>query len=121
MKWLAKQKAFQAFLRPLFRKDWVVYAKRPFGGPELVLHYLARYTHRVSISNHRIVNFADGKVTFRWKGSSAGKAVSSASIRMIVSFRQTPRSVTSPACVIVVKLDVCCLTTDNRRFTLYPQ
>jgi hypothetical protein len=51
----------------LFRNDWVVYAKRPFGGPEHVLHYLARYTHRVAISNHRIVDFADGKVTFRWK------------------------------------------------------
>jgi hypothetical protein len=67
MKMLAEKKAFHAFLRPLFRKDWVVYAKRPFGGPEHVLHYLARYTHRVAISNHRIVNFADGKVTFRWK------------------------------------------------------
>jgi hypothetical protein len=67
MKMLAERKAFHAFLRPLFRKPWVVYAKRPFGGPEHVLHYLARYTHRVAISNHRIVNFADGKVTFRWK------------------------------------------------------
>ena len=67
LKGLGEQKAFFAFLRPLFRKDWVVYAKRPFGGPEHVLHYLARYTHRVAISNHRIVNFADGKVTFRWK------------------------------------------------------
>ena len=67
LKPLAEQKAFQTFLRPLFRKDWVVYAKRPFGGPEHVLQYLARYTHRVAISNHRIVNLADGKVTFRWK------------------------------------------------------
>jgi hypothetical protein len=67
MKMFAERKAFHAFLRPLFRKDWVVYAKPPFGGPEHVLHYLARYTHRVAISNHRIVNFADGKVTFRWK------------------------------------------------------
>ena len=67
MKMLAQGKAFHAFLRPLFRKDWVVYAKPPFGGPEHVLQYLARYTHRVAISNHRIVNFADGKVTFRWK------------------------------------------------------
>jgi len=64
---LAERKAFHAFLRPLFRKHWVVYAKPPFGGPEHVLHYLARYTHRVAISNHRIVNFADGRVTFRWK------------------------------------------------------
>jgi hypothetical protein len=67
LKPLLEAKAFHAFLRPLFRKDWVVYSKRPFGGPEHVLHYLARYTHRVAISNHRIVNLADGKVTFRWK------------------------------------------------------
>ena len=45
-------------------KDWVVYAKRPFGGPEHVLRYLGRYTHRVAISNHRLVSFADGQVTF---------------------------------------------------------
>jgi hypothetical protein len=44
-----------------------VYAKPPFGGPQHVLHYLARYTHRVAISNHRLVNFAAGRVTFRWK------------------------------------------------------
>ena len=67
LKGICEQKAFHAFLRPLFRQDWVVYAKRPFGGPEHVLHYLARYTHRVAISNHRIVNLAEGKVTFRWK------------------------------------------------------
>jgi putative transposase/transposase-like zinc-binding protein len=64
---LAEAKAFHAFLRPLFRQDWVVYSKRPFGGPQHVLQYLARYTHRVAISNHRIVNVTDGKVTFRWK------------------------------------------------------
>ena len=64
---LANEKAFCAFLRTLFREDWVVYAKRPFGGPEHVLHYLARYTHRVAISNHRIVDVTDTHVTFRWK------------------------------------------------------
>jgi Putative transposase len=48
----------------------VVYAKRPFGGPEYVLHYLGRYTHRVAISNHRLVSFTDGKVTFRWRDSA---------------------------------------------------
>ena len=67
LKGLSEQKAFYAFLRPLFRHDWVVYSQRPFGGPEHVLHYLARYTHRVAISNHRIVNLTDGKLTFRWK------------------------------------------------------
>jgi hypothetical protein len=49
------------------RHDWVVYAKRPFGGPKLVLKYLARYTHRVAISNRRLVAMHDGRVTFRWK------------------------------------------------------
>jgi len=69
---LAREKAFHAFLRPLFRQDWVVYAKRPFAGPEHVLHYLARYTHRVAISNHRLLSVADGKVTFRWKDYAHG-------------------------------------------------
>jgi predicted RNA-binding Zn-ribbon protein involved in translation (DUF1610 family) len=67
---LAQPKTFAAWLRPLFRKDWVVYAKRPFGGPEYVLHYLGRYTHRVAISNHRLVSFTEGKVTFRWRDSA---------------------------------------------------
>jgi len=64
---LAEEAAFGRFLRMLFREDWVVYAKRPFGGPEHVLHYLARYTHRVAISNHRLVDLTDTHVTFRWK------------------------------------------------------
>ena len=67
---LAQPKTFCTWLRPLFRKDWVVYAKRPFGGPEYVLQYLGRYTHRVAISNHRLVSVADGKVTFRWRDSA---------------------------------------------------
>jgi hypothetical protein len=64
---LAAEKAFYTFLRTLFRQDWVVYAKPPFGGPEHVLHYLARYTHRVAISNHRLVDLTDTHVTFLWK------------------------------------------------------
>ncbi len=67
---LAQPKIFAAWLRPLFRQDWVVYLKRPFGGPEYVLQYLGRYTHRVAISNHRLVSFADGQVTFRWRDSA---------------------------------------------------
>jgi Putative transposase/Transposase zinc-binding domain len=59
--------AFYAFLDTLREHDWVVYAKKPFGGPEHVLHYLARYTHRVAISNHRLVDVTDANVTFRWK------------------------------------------------------
>jgi Putative transposase/Transposase zinc-binding domain len=67
---LAQPKTFAAWLRPLFRKDWVVYSKRPFGGPEYVLQYLGRYTHRVAISNHRLISFVDGKITFRWRDSA---------------------------------------------------
>src|SRR5947208_1332084 len=55
---LAQPKIFASWLRPLFRKDWVVYSKPPFGGPEYVLQYLGRYTHRVAISNHRLVSLA---------------------------------------------------------------
>jgi Putative transposase/Transposase zinc-binding domain len=60
-------RAFKAYLAPLRKIDWVVYAKRPFGGPKAVLAYLSRYTHRVAISNRRLVAADDGGVSFRWK------------------------------------------------------
>jgi hypothetical protein len=63
---------FGNFLRQLFRQDWVVYAKPPFGGAEHVLNYLARYTHRVAISNHRLVAFENDRVSFRWKDYAHG-------------------------------------------------
>jgi predicted Zn-ribbon and HTH transcriptional regulator len=72
LKLLAEAKAFAAFLRPLFRQDWVVYCKPPFGGPEYVLRYLGRYTHRVAISNHRLVSLQGNQVTFRWRDSAHG-------------------------------------------------
>ena len=67
---LQTPQAFTAMLRPLFRSDWVVYSKRPFGGAEHALRYLGCYTHRVAISNHRLVALADGRVTFRWRDSA---------------------------------------------------
>lgn len=63
---------FDQLLGQAYRREWVVYAKQPFGGPEQVLRYLARYTHRVAISNHRILSVADGNVTFRWKDYAHG-------------------------------------------------
>ena len=65
-------KAFAAFLRIAFRQDWVVYAKPAFGGPEQVLRYLGRYTHRVAISNHRLLSFDGDNVTFRWRDYAHG-------------------------------------------------
>ena len=67
---LQNPNAFAAWLRPLFRSPWVVYAKRPFGGAQHALRYLGQYTHRVAISNHRLVALADGAVTFRWRDSA---------------------------------------------------
>jgi Putative transposase/Transposase zinc-binding domain len=69
---LSDRERFRQFLRQLYAKDWVVYAKPPFGGAEHVLHYLARYTHRVAISNHRLVSFRQGQVSFRWKDYAHG-------------------------------------------------
>jgi len=67
---LQNPKTFAAWLRPLFRSPWVVYSKRPFGGAQHALRYLGQYTHRVAISNHRLVTLADGMVTFRWRDSA---------------------------------------------------
>jgi len=69
---LQNEKAFRAFLRPLFRQNWIVYAKPPFGGPHHVLGYLARYTHRIAITNYRLVAFDGNQVTFRWKDYAQG-------------------------------------------------
>ena len=60
-------RAFKAYLAPLRKIEWVVYAKRPFGGPQAVLAYLSRYTHRVAISNRRLISADETGVTFRWK------------------------------------------------------
>jgi hypothetical protein len=64
---LIDAKAFAAYLAPLRKAEWVVYSKRPFGGPQAVLAYLSRYTHRVAISNSRLIGFDHDGVTFRWK------------------------------------------------------
>jgi hypothetical protein len=70
---LADPARFHAWLHQLRQKDWVVYAKPPFGGPQHVLKYLARYTHRVAISNGRLLSLADDRVSFHWRDSKDGK------------------------------------------------
>jgi len=64
---LKNAESFAAYLAPLRHSEWVVYSKRPFGGPEEVLRYLARYTHRVAISNRRLIACDEKGVTFKWK------------------------------------------------------
>ena len=64
---LSAPEAFASYLAPLRKTEWVVYAKRPFGGPEAVLAYLSRYTHRVAISNSRLIALNETSVIFKWK------------------------------------------------------
>ena len=72
---LAEPEVFRALLAKLSAQDWVVYAKRPFAGPEQVLAYLGRYTHRVAIANHRLVSFENGQVRFRWRDYAHGNKI----------------------------------------------
>jgi hypothetical protein len=69
---LASPAAWATSIRALYQKEWVVYAKEPFGGPEQVLKYLTGYTHRVALSNHRLVKLQDDRVTFTWKDYADG-------------------------------------------------
>ena len=69
---LRSRRAFKRRLKDAGRQEWVVYSKRPFGGPRQVLRYLARYTHRVAIANSRIIDLVDGRVRFRWKDYADG-------------------------------------------------
>jgi len=70
---LIQPAAWQSRLDAAVKKDWVVYAKRPFGGPQRVLKYLARYTHRVAISNQRLIELRDGQVSFQYKDYADGQ------------------------------------------------
>ena len=69
---ITELKTLNEYLRPMYQKDWVVYAKAPFGGPEQVINYLGRYTHRVAISNERILKVEQGQVCFRYKDYAKG-------------------------------------------------
>ena len=72
---LGTRSGFQSLLDKLYGKDWVVYCKPPFSGPEKVLEYLARYTHRVAISNHRLREVGEGHVTFTYRDRAHGDVV----------------------------------------------
>src|SRR4051812_37717358 len=80
--------AFDALCQKAGRLEWVVYAKRPFGGPEQVLKYLARYTHRVAISNRRLLSMEDGRVTFEWKDYAAGNQAKTMTLEAVEFIRR---------------------------------
>jgi hypothetical protein len=101
----------------LFRQDWVVYAKRPFGGPEHVLRYLGAYTHRVAISNSRLIALADGKVTFRWRDSAHGNKKRPMTLEIDEFLRRFLLHVLPPAFVRIRNFG---FLANRRRATLLP-
>jgi hypothetical protein len=85
---LAETTRFHAWLRRSQNREWVVYAKPPFGGPEDVLKYLARYTHRVAISSGRLLSLDNGRVTFRWRDSRHGNQTKSMTLEAVEFIRR---------------------------------
>ncbi len=85
---LAEPARFHAWLRKSNKTEWVVYAKPPFGGPEHVLKYLARYTHRVAISSSRLLSLDNGRVTFRWRDSRHGNQTKSMTLEAVEFIRR---------------------------------
>jgi hypothetical protein len=85
---LAHPARFEDWVESLKHKEWVVYAKPPFGGPEQVLRYLARYTHRVAISNGRLLGVEDGRVRFRWRDSQDGNQIKAMSLDAVEFIRR---------------------------------
>src|SRR5260370_15539445 len=85
---LAQPATFEALCQKAGHLKWVVYAKPPFGGPEQVFKYLARYTHRVAISNRRLVSLADNRVTFEWKDYSAGNQTKTMTLEALQFIRR---------------------------------
>jgi Putative transposase/Transposase zinc-binding domain len=81
LKSLGEKWSFAQWLKRLTATEWVVYAKPPFGGPQQVLKYLARYTHRVAISDQRLVSLEDGRVTFRWKNYARAGELATMTLR----------------------------------------
>lgn len=85
---LAHPRRFQAWLATLKKSEWVVYAKPPFGGPEHVLKYLARYTHRVAISNGRLLSIDQGQVRFRWRDSKDNNSIKAMTLDAVEFIRR---------------------------------
>lgn len=85
---LRRPAEFDRFLRQLRGVNWVVFAKRPFGGPEHVIKYLARYTHRVAIANGRLIEIQNGQVTFRWRDSADGNQQKSMTLAAVEFIRR---------------------------------
>jgi hypothetical protein len=88
LKSLSERRNFVEWLSPVAGTEWVVYAKPPFGGPRQVLKYLARYTHRVAISNQRLISLENDRVTFRWKNYARGNQPATMTLQAVEFVRR---------------------------------
>jgi hypothetical protein len=88
LKSLSQRRNFVEWLSPVAGTEWVVYAKPPFGGPRQVLKYLARYTHRVAISNQRLISLENDRVTFRWKNYARGNQPATMTLKAVEFVRR---------------------------------
>jgi hypothetical protein len=88
LKSLSERRNFVEWLSPVAGTEWVVYAKPPFGGPRQVLKYLARYTHRVAISNQRLISLENNRVTFRWKNYARGNQPATVTLQAVEFVRR---------------------------------
>ena len=88
LKALAQPEDFEALCQKASQIEWVVYAKRPFGGSEQALKYLARYTHRIAISNRRLISMTEGRVTFEWKDYADGSQTKTMTLEAVEFIRR---------------------------------
>jgi hypothetical protein len=112
---LANPKRFAAFVRSPFKQRWVLYAKPAFGAPTLVLRYLGRYTHRVAISNHRLLAFDGERVTFRWKDYAHGNKQKKMTLEATEFLRRFTQHILPRGFVRIRQFG---FLTNNRRSTL---
>ena len=113
---LLRPVAFDRLYRSLKKKKWVVYAKPPFGGPEQVLKYLARYTHRIAIANGRLVGLDNGNVSFRWRDSANGNTQKVMTVGAVEFIRRFLMHVLPPGFVKIRHFGF--LANTNRRVSL---
>jgi len=110
----AQPAAFAALCQRAGDVKWVVYAKRPFGGPEQVLKYLARYTHRVAISNQRLRSLQDGRVAFEWKDYADGSQTKTMTLDAVEFIRRFLLMYCPPALCISAILDSSPIANGNK-------
>ncbi len=104
----------KAFISQVYKHNWVVYAKRPFAGPQSVVEYLGRYTHKIAISNHRIKNYENGKVTFSYKDYRQGSLKKEMTLEALEFIRRFSLHILPKGFVRIRHYGICSSTAKQR-------